>query len=398
MRRLLVLLAFAPACLSRPPGRSQPPPLGPWPPPGIALDIVAARVVDQDGDGIDDLVLASAAPDAPAIYVLLGSIDGIGAGYHAHVATVGVPLALAVGDLDGDHRSDLVALEHVDQPTELEPIELFPATDLVAFGPSWRKDTTELSSLSVGNAALDLVDFTGDGTLDLFLADQLHVYTGRVTAPTGPGFRDMDVAPLVPNPDGFAQPASAFVAPAAGGGTNLVVVAGLHTDVYARIDQGQTAAPHATTHVPFNTHAACDVDGDHALEVVGGAGNWAVDLPWPVDRSVNFNDVPPLLLNGPLPSAVCAQLDGDVAGRLDLAVLQQDPASVHVLRDLQLGAALTSARASALDCPLPAGTIANVMVAGDFNGDGKPELIVVARTGAITDLTIGTDAIAPCAP
>lgn len=400
MRRLALLLLVTAGCLARPEGRDQPAAIGAWPPVGVDLDIVAARVLDQDHDGVDDLVLASAAPDAPALYVLLGTRSGIGAGYHARLDTSLPPLALAVGDVSGDATLDLVALE---QAPSGGRIEAFATTDLVTFAAPWRVESAILSTVSRDHASVDVVDLEGDGKPDFALGDELRAVIGRTTDASEIGFNAMAFTELPPLSDIFSVPMSAFTVPAADGGRNLVVVSVLFTATYAHTRADETLELHELVHVPFRGHTRCDLDGDGSLDVIGGFGAWATDRPWPDARTVNYDQDPGFGGFGTSPSTACADLDGDPAHDVDLAKLwtpQDGAPQVEVLPDLALieaPLALSTNRAAVLVYPLP-GALADVMVEGDFDGDGDHELLVVARDGALTCLRVGTDALMPCAP
>lgn len=397
---VLIVCACLPACLSSPEGLTQPPAIGAWPPPGVALDVGAARVIDLDRDGIDDLVLASRAPEAPALYVLLGGPDGVGARLHAQVVPSVPPLALDVADVSGDGLDDLVAFGG-DMTQQL--IEAFPATAVTEFGAPWRKESHALPTVEPLLATLEVVDFEPDGIADLVLADQLHVEIGRMPAATEVGFVDMMIEALPAGLD-FGQPASAFLAVDDGGRRDLVVVSGLRTTVYRQIGEPPPTSPDQIANSDgFSVHARCDLDGDGTVEVIGGHGGWDAITPSSLAELFRYDDRPAFGVPGEVPAGWCGQLDHDAAGRPDLAVLERSDGSgvvVHVLPDLWLQPsppALRTSRSERLESPLIAGD-AVVMVAGDFDGDDALELLVVARDGAISCLVVGTDAIAPCAP
>ncbi|MCE9579203.1 MAG: hypothetical protein K8W52_39130 [Deltaproteobacteria bacterium] len=400
MRRFALLLLVTAGCLARPEGRHQPAAIGAWPPAGVDVDIVAARVLDQDGDGVSDLVLASAAPTAPAIYVLLGTRSGIGAGYHAQLTTSLPPLALAVGDVSGDAVPDLVTLEQAQSGGR---VEAFATTDLVSFAAPWRVETAILSTVSRDHASIDIVDLDGDGNPDFAFGDELRAVIGRTHDTSEAGFNATAFTELPPLSVNFTQPASAFMASASDGGRNLIVVSANATATYAHTRADETFELHQLEHVPFTSHTRCDLDGDGTLDVIGGFGDWATDRPWPDARTVNYDQDPGFGGYGTSLATACDELDGDPAHLVELAKLwtpQDGVQQVEVLPDLALTEtplALSTNRAAVLVKPIP-GPLADVMVEGDFDGDGERELLVVARDGSLTCLHVGVDALTLCSP
>lgn len=332
--------------------------------------------------------------------MLLGTRSGIGAGYHARLDTSLPPLALAVGDVSGDATLDLVALE---QAPSGGRTEAFATTDLVTFAAPWRVESAILSTVSRDHASVDVVDLEGDGKPDFALGDELRAVIGRTTDASEIGFNAMAFTELLPLSDIFSVPMSAFTVPAADGGRNLVVVSVLFTATYAHTRADETLELHELVHVPFRGHTRCDLDGDGSLDVIGGFGAWATDRPWPDARTVNYDQDPGLwrLWNVTL-DGVRRPRRGSRPRRRPRQAL--DPARRRAAGGgparsalIEAPLALSTNRAAVLVYPLP-GALADVMVEGDFDGDGDHELLVVARDGTLTRLRVGTDALMPCAP
>ena len=123
---------------------------------------------DFDGDGRDDVAMAVRTLNGSAdsrVEVLLGQASGSFADWYAETAAA-QPKRLAVGDLDGDGRPDLVAVEDTNFPRELS---LFINNG----------DGTGFTHATVGGLPVDavpadlaLADFNADGAPDLVLADE----------------------------------------------------------------------------------------------------------------------------------------------------------------------------------------------------------------------------------
>ncbi|HLU39195.1 MAG TPA: VCBS repeat-containing protein, partial [Planctomycetota bacterium] len=138
--------------------------------PGLLVQDPIGALLDHDGDGDQDLVFASGAPNAPFI------LENGAAGF---VRQLPVPLAgphsaVAVGDFDGDGRADLALASAALQPAV--EFALRRATGYVAHVPpaAFRLDVPAIA-LHVahlnGDGALDVVALQADGVVRIGLGD-----------------------------------------------------------------------------------------------------------------------------------------------------------------------------------------------------------------------------------
>jgi hypothetical protein len=188
---LLAPLLLAGGCVS------SPPPPAPW---EVAS---AVTVADLDGDGQPDIVtLMGTSLDGawtPGFVSVRLQADGWGAFADPIRTTVGLdPVAVAVGDLDGDGRPDLVVACHGDAAGGTLTV--------------YRQDPVLPGHFTPGAALpgalagrpidVKLADLDGDGRLDLAVAfdgvEQLALYFQSASTPgtfTGPVLLDLAVAP-----------------------------------------------------------------------------------------------------------------------------------------------------------------------------------------------------------
>ena len=155
---------------------------------GSNSDLVALAVADLNGDGKPDIAVVNQYNNfyygdhsSGAVRVLLGNGDGTFEDEPAMAIENG-PVALAVADLNGDGKPDIVVANSVDNT----------ATVLMGNGDgTFQPGRTIALGQKPGFVAI--ADFNGDGIPDLVVANQ---YSSTVTALLGNG--DGTFAPVVP--------------------------------------------------------------------------------------------------------------------------------------------------------------------------------------------------------
>jgi hypothetical protein len=355
---------------------------------------------DFNGDGILDLATANAGSND--ISLLLGNGDGTFQGQRRFAAG-GLPQSLAAGDFNRDGRLDLAIADEASQDIRL----LLGNGDGTFHAPL---------RLPLGTAPLALVtaDFNGDGHLDLatsnVLSDDVSVLLGNgdgtfqaaqrwavgmaplgllVADFNGDGLPDLatadnnssDVALLLCRGDGMFAGATRLAVPnypialAAGdfngdGRSDLAVATQLSSDLslFEGLGDGTFGPPDTAATTIRSVPLMADLNGDAGVAVVNRDGQILFRRARP-GAAGSFT--PPQVVNpSPDPAARDLALVRTPAGLL-LAALdaRQSALSFYALR----GGTFVR-----IPGPTVPGTLATRLVAGDLNGDGLDDLVVMA--------------------
>jgi hypothetical protein len=288
-------------------------------------------------NGILDLVVGGG---NDTVSVLLGNGDGTFQPPVAYPTTAG-SVRVGVGNFMGNGSVDIIDLEATsDQGEVCDCVEILPGNGDGTFGAP----ITTPIPYNIGGSAMVTGDFNNDGKLDVAVAGQfLSDYQVDILLGNGNGTFDAD---------------------------------------------GYYALPGGPDSVAANYFTANKKDLDLALtdgsaSVLIGEGNGAFQPA--VDYRANF------------PTCVIAQdLNGD--GKVDLAASDagsppQQPVGVNVLNGNGDGTFQPAVF-------YPAGKQINFVAAADFNGDDKPDLLLVDILGhtVITLLNTGVVSFSPTAP
>jgi hypothetical protein len=280
---------------------------------------------DINGDGKLDLVVANSNVNTAS--VLLGNGDGT---FQA-AQSVPVPYfytnAVAVGDLNGDGKLDLFVTQGTNiyvLPGNGDGTFQSPIASRLGFGPN---------SVAVG-------DFNGDGKADLALTDDF--YSATVSVALGNGDGTFQAAQSVP---AGASANSVAVGDLNGDG-KLDLVEGSRIDNHVSVLLGNGDGSFQLVHVPV-------MGGGSQLSVAVGDFNGDGKTDMALAHYNSFDALGNVFLGGTL-SVALGNGDGAFQAAQDLAVGVARPTSV---------------------------------AAGDFNGDGKPDLAVTsANEGSVNVL------------
>jgi hypothetical protein len=324
---------------------------------------------DFDGDGKVDLATISTSDSAVA--VLLGNGDG-SFEVQALISVASEPTLLAGGDVNGDGKTDLITCNN--------NYETGTITVLVSKG---KGSFTQVNSQAPPfGETLAVGDVNGDGKLDAIIEGNIGLYVS------------------LGNGDGtFQNPVAISNTPQLEFGDALLVGDFNHdgkldlalSGVLVMLGKGDgTFQNPILSFAEATPMAVVDVNGDGEPDLVT------------VDNAYNSVAVPILLGNGdgsfmdlrvvPVASspyyessAVAADLNGD--GKLDLAVAEPNYPNGQV--SVQLGNGNGTFRKPIVSSLTTNATSPGLMLAADFNGDGRSDLVVLDNNNAGFQVLLG---------
>ena len=330
----------------------------------IALDgsPTAIAVADFNGDGNLDLAVTEqrlvSGVETGAVAVFLGGGGGT-FGSQAIYSVGDDPEALAVGDANADHRTDLIVANNGSND-----VSVLMNLGGGMFASEQRFDTGSAPT------ALALADFDSDGTLDIATADSgsddIRILRGRgdgdfvLDDPFRAGTGPVSLADGDFNRDGFLD---------------VVTVNPVADTLSILLNRGDgtfvAGAVYATGAQPKNV-AVGDLNGDGRLDlVVTDSGSDAIsvylglgDGTFTPERRIAVGFAPDAL--------TLADLNND--GHLDLVLVGPSGTTVAVF--LGLGDGGFGAPTTYSVGPAGFGLNAPSIVAADFNGDGRLDLAI----------------------
>jgi hypothetical protein len=319
------------------------------------VGIVAA---DFNGDGKIDL--ATITTNDSAVAVLLGKGDG-SFEVQALIPVASGPNQLAGGDVNGDGKVDLITCSSNYNGTITVLLNKGDGTftQVESQAPSYA------SELAVG-------DFNHDGKLDLVTGEYSSLY---LSLGNGDGTFQTPVA--IPNtPNGFGQNAPLLVGDLNHDGKLDLALAG----VWVMLGNGDgTFQNPVLSFAVITPMAVVDINGDGEPDLVGTTNSGAVAVLLG-NGDGSFMDVRSVAMDSSYYStyaAVAADFNGD--GKPDLAVAEQNYPNGQISVVLGKG---NGTFGQPIHSPLSTtATSPGLMLAGDFNGDGKSDLAVLDDNG-----------------
>jgi len=338
-------------------------------PVGIAPD--ATTVADLNGDGKADLVVANSRNNT--VSVLLGKGDGTFTSAPGSPITVGAkPVALALADLNGDGKKDLVVANQDGNSVSV----------LLGNGSGTFTQATG-SPITVGTfpTAVAVGDLNGDGHLDLVVANQTDSTLSVLLGNGSGAFTAALGSPIsIDN-----RPNVVAIGDLNGDGHLDIVVGTDHARgrVYSLLGKGDGAffAPVAAppfSFSPFTSVVIAEIDGDTKPDtlVSGTEGNVVDVLHGVGDGTFTYTPATDRLFVGNNPTGVAvADLNGD--GKPDFLVANTNDNTISVFFGNGSGEFTRAFPAP----PIPG--VSALFAIADFNGDGKLDLAVPYGSGQL---------------
>jgi hypothetical protein len=230
---------------------------------------VAVALGDLDGDGSLDIVTANAAPNDTSIAtasVLLGKGDGTFATKRDFVSA-NDPRSLALGDLNGDGRLDIVT-------TNAKPYGSGTVNVLFGKGDGTFASTTAFQA-GYATQGIALGDLNNDGVLDMVATNTGFEYNGSLTILTGEGDGTFSSSAGLSMGDGASSVVLGDLND--DGVVDIVVAGGQMSGVAVMLGMGDGTfakkVGRAISAERANSLALGDLNGDGWLDVITTDGN-----------------------------------------------------------------------------------------------------------------------------
>jgi hypothetical protein len=271
-----------------------------------------------------------------------------------------------VGDFNGDHHQDVIA----SSGSKVGQLFLSLGNGDGTFRPGVRVNA------GVHSGYFTAGDFNGDGILDVAAANFERSGSGTVQVALGNGDATFQ-APIVIGV-GANEPTYLAVGDMNGDGKQdlVVVMYAIPSSMFVLLGNGDGTFQPPSPAVTLGTYAVqpllIDLNGDGKLDVVLQMNNSTQNLYVVLGNGDGTFQAPQIysLPGGPLyvsGTAIVADFNG--AGRLDIAA----PYGTSIG---QYGISLLFGQSNGtFTIGSPVNIVAGIMVGGDFNGDGKPDIV-----------------------
>lgn len=366
---------------------------------GTSSGPVSISVGDLDGDGKADLIVANRFANTVSVLRNTSSAPGnISYAPKIDLATGSEPVSITVGDLDGDGKGDLaVAVFGEATISVFRNTSSGPGT--ISFAP---KQDFSTGALGAGPFSVALSDVDKDGKVDLAVTNYLS-NQASVLLNTSSGLGNISFAARIDFPTGAgAGPYSIAVGDIDLDGKNDLATSNANNNsvsVFRNTSSGvgdisYAARVNFATGTTPRSVSIGDLDGDSKPDLAVTAENpdiVSIFLNTSSAGSISFaarqdfvTDTNPWLVT-------IGDLDGD--GKPDVATANEGGVNVSVLHNTSTGVGNISFSAR-VDFSGGGGLVA--MSLGDFDNDGKSEMVAAEFNGDVVSVFRNT--IATAAP
>ena len=370
---------------------------------GNGPNVVA--IGDLDGDGKPDLVIANSGDNTISVYRNIASSGGINSGSFASpvtFATGNTPYSVAIGDLDGDGKPDLAVTNFYGNT-----VSVLLNTSTIGSITSSSFATNVDFTTGNGPSSVAIGDLDGDGKPDLvttnLLAGNLSIFlnTSTIGSITSSSFATpvnfaVGSYPNVVAIGDLDGDGKADLAVATNGRNSVSVFR--NTSSIGSITSSSFAAnvDFAIAGGAFSV-AIGDLDGDGKLDLAAASQTGTVSVLRNTATSGSITagsfDTHVDFTTGANPQLIAiGDLDGD--GKPDLVVDNLDDGTVSILRNTSTsGSIISSSFAAKVD--FASGANPQSIAIGDLDGDGKPDLVIANPPTNTFSVLRNTDLVFP---
>jgi gliding motility-associated-like protein len=337
-------------------------------------------IADIDGDGKPDLVIINETSGDISIFRNTSTMGSVSFGAKVIFATAANPTGLAVKDIDGDGKPDLVVTSYYNGTISVYRNTATPGT---INGSSFAPPITIVTNYVDGYTLPIICDVDGDGKPDIILSSPVGTSFAIVKNLSVPG--TINAASFAPKIDFsvLSSPAAITAGDLDGDGKPEIVVALTGTYgvfVYKNVATAGSITPLSLSAPQYfgsiSSPAAlsiADVDGDGKSDIIEASNNGLSILrntgvnTIAFAQGVNFNThVAPGLL-------AVSDLDGD--GKPDYLIADYLGTGVAIIKNLAIPGTI-DATSFSNEIGYQTASASPGVAIGDLDGDGIPEIFI----------------------